>query len=55
MSTKGAKQPEIQENFSKLIGKGTIQHAYLFEGAAGTREKRNSIMACAKSLMSKLF
>ncbi|MDN6294000.1 MAG: DNA polymerase III subunit delta' [Alkalibacterium gilvum] len=50
MSTKGAKQPEIQENFSKLIGKGTIQHAYLFEGAAGTGKSETALWL-AQSLL----
>lgn len=36
MSTIVTKQPEISELFSNLIEKNLLQHAYIFEGVAGT-------------------
>ena len=40
MSTIVKKQTDIYELFSKLIQNQTLQHAYLFEGVAGTGQKK---------------
>ena len=39
MSTQTIKQPSIQRLFLQLLNKKTLQHAYLFEGKAGTGKK----------------
>lgn len=43
MSTIVKKQTDIYELFSKLIQNQTLQHAYLFEGVAGTGKKEMAL------------